>query len=116
MEIKEIKRQLPIKTVLESYNLSPDRNGMLHCPFHDDKTPSLKIYEKTNTFHCFGCGATGDQIEFIQKFEKITKHQAIMKAKKLAGNPKHESKKQISKPEEKSPLGDLGVKILTDCI
>ena len=67
MEIKQIKIQLPIKTVLKTYNLTADKNGMLHCPFHEDKKPSLKIYENTNTFYCFGCGATGDQIEFIQK-------------------------------------------------
>ena len=83
MQIPEIKHQLSIKTVLETYGLKPDKNQMLNCPFHEDKTPSMKIYEKTNTFHCFGCGATGDQIEFIQKKEKITKHQAILKAKSL---------------------------------
>ena len=53
------------------------------CPFHDDKEPSLKIYPLTNTFYCFSCGATGDSIQFIEMYEKLTKHQAIEKAKTL---------------------------------
>lgn len=36
----------------------------IHCPFHDDKTPSLVLYPKTNTYHCFGCGKHGDLIDF----------------------------------------------------
>lgn len=86
MEINEIKQHLSITTVLSNYNLKADKNGMLLCPFHEDKTASMKIYEPTNTFHCFSCGASGDQIEFIQKKEQLTKHKAIMKAKKLTGN------------------------------
>jgi len=83
MEIGEIKSGLDILTVLRHYHLSPDKNGMLKCPFHDDKAPSLKVYTNTNTFHCFGCGKAGDQIEFIQLKENSSKHEAIMKAKSL---------------------------------
>ena len=36
------------------------------CPFHDEKTPSFHVYAN-NTFHCFGCGANGDTISFIQR-------------------------------------------------
>src|SRR5690606_777275 len=37
------------------------------------------------TFHCFGCGATGDQIEFIEKYDKCSKHEALKKAAELSG-------------------------------
>lgn len=90
MEIAEIKKQLTITQVLDHYNLSADKNQMLRCPFHDDKTPSLQIYPDTNTFCCFSsnCKAgTGDVIEFIRLMEKITKHEAILKAKSLLGHP-----------------------------
>jgi DNA primase len=83
MEISEIKTRLNLLTVLHHYGLKPDKHDMLTCPFHEDKSPSLKIYLKTNTFHCFGCGATGDQIQFIEMFSKLTKHEAIEKAKTL---------------------------------
>lgn len=88
MEIRDIKTRLSILTVLNSYNLKPNKNNMLKCPFHEDKDPSLKVYTNTNTFNCFGCGKAGDQIEFIQLKEKCSKHEAIKKAKSLI-NPLH---------------------------
>lgn len=83
MEIQEIKSRLTITQVLDHYNLKADRNNMLCCPFHEDKTPSLQIYPQTNTYCCFSsnCTAgTGDVIEFIRLMEKTTKHEAILKA------------------------------------
>lgn len=56
-------------------------------PLQEDDKPSCRIYPETNTFHCFGCNATGDQIEFIEKYEKCSKHEAILKAKQLCGIP-----------------------------
>jgi len=88
MEIPEIKKRLLIETVLKRYQLFPDHNNRLRCPFHDDKTPSMQVYPETGTWTCFSsnCSAgSGDQIDFIMKYEKITKHQAIMKAKELLG-------------------------------
>lgn len=85
MEIPEIKARLSILTALYSYGLQPDRNHMLRCPFHEDEKPSMKIYPETNTFHCFGCGRSGDTIEFIQQKEQCTKHEAILKAVELTG-------------------------------
>jgi DNA primase len=90
MEIPEIKTQLTIGQVLNHYGLMPDRSNMLHCPFHDDKTPSLQIYPKTNTYNCFSSNCTagsGDVIEFIRLMEKGTKREAILKAQELIGNP-----------------------------
>jgi DNA primase len=83
MEIKAIKAQLPLLEVVARYGLKPDKYHRLHCPFHDDKTPSLQLYPKTDTFCCFSsnCTAgTGDVIRFIELMEKSTKHQAILKA------------------------------------
>lgn len=85
MEIQEIKQRLPIETVLNHYNLKPDRHNFLKCPFHDDEDPSLKVYPETNTFNCFGCGAAGDVIEFIERYEKRGKHEAILNAKNMIG-------------------------------
>ena len=57
MEIKEIKNRLSILSVLASYNLKPNKNNLINCPFHNDKTASLQIYSRTNSFYCFACGA-----------------------------------------------------------
>jgi DNA primase len=86
MEIADIKNRLPISQVLQHYNLKPDKNDRLLCPFHPDKTPSLQIYPKTNTYCCFSsnCTAgTGDTIQFIQLMEKCSKHEALVKATAL---------------------------------
>jgi len=94
MEITQIKALLDIQTILTHYNLSPDRNQRLKCPWHNDKTPSLQIYPKTNTWTCFSsnCNAgSGDSIEMIQKLEKCTKHEALKKAAELCGEIKTES-------------------------
>ena len=96
MQISQIKAQLPILKLLKSYNLEPNKNNLLKCPFHNDKTASLQIYEETNTFTCFGCGITGDQIEFIQQYEKITKREAILKAKNLCQSVQSVAKEEIS--------------------
>jgi CHC2 zinc finger len=83
MEIQDIKERLSITQVLRHYGLQSDKNNRLLCPFHNDKTPSLQIYPKTNTFCCFSsnCSAgTGDAIQFIQLKENCSKHEAILKA------------------------------------
>ena len=89
MTIQQIRSELTIQRVLQHYNLTPDRNGMLCCPFHDDKKASLKIYPKTNTAYCFagGCKVESvDVIDFILNMENCSKHEAIKKAKSLC-NP-----------------------------
>jgi DNA primase len=85
MEIAAIKTRLSIHQVLSYYNLTLNKNKQLICPFHKEKNTSLQVYPKTDTYHCFGCGKTGDVIQFIEDFEKISKHEAILKAKELTG-------------------------------
>ena len=88
MEITQIKTKLSLQQVLSHCNLTPDRNNRLCCPWHNDKTPSLQIYPKTNTWTCFSsnCNAgSGDAIDFIMKYEKISKHEALLKATEMAG-------------------------------
>ncbi len=108
MEIQDIKQRLSIYTVLKHYGLQSDKNGMVKCPFHADDTASMKIYDKTNTFNCFGCGKNGDVIEFIQLKENCSKHEAILKATELAGEIKpsdsyrknNNPKQQESQPKQ----------------
>jgi DNA primase len=86
MTITEIKSRLTIVELLMHYGLLPDIQGRLCCPFHPDKTPSLQLYPKTNTWTCFSsnCSAgSGDVIDFIMKKDNSNKYQAIMKCKDL---------------------------------
>ncbi len=47
------------------------------CPFHSERTPSFKVNEGKGFFHCFGCGAHGDAIDFLQKHDRYSFQQAV---------------------------------------
>ena len=88
MELPEIKQQLTLAQVLAYYGLKPDKHLRLHCPFHDDKTPSLQVYYKTHTAYCFSAnckthGKSLDVIDFVLHKEGLTKHEAIERCKEL---------------------------------
>jgi len=90
MEISEIKSRLTLATVLQHYGLKPDKNLRLHCPFHDDKTPSMQVYYKTHTAYCFSSnckthGKSLDVIDFIMHKENCSKHEALKKCGELIG-------------------------------
>lgn len=88
MTIEEIKERLNIKDVLANYGITINKNHHINCPFHEDKTPSMKVYAETNTVYCFSgnCQTHGkslDVIEFVMKQESCTKRQAILKCKEF---------------------------------
>jgi DNA primase len=90
MEIQEIKSKLTLSQVLQHYGLKPDKSLRLHCPFHNDKTPSLQVYYKTHTAYCFSSnckthGKSLDVIDFILHKENCSKHEAILKAVEIIG-------------------------------
>lgn len=103
MEIKDIKQRLTLATVLHHYNLKPDKNLRLNCPFHEDKSPSLQVYYKTHTCYCFSSnckthGKSIDAIDFILYKENCTKAEAIQKAKTLLGSIIPEKQKLSQEP------------------
>ena len=62
---EQVKESVDMRTVAEGYGIKINRSGMCLCPFHDEKTPSAKIYR--DGMHCFGCGEHHDVISFTQK-------------------------------------------------
>ena len=61
---KGVKEAVSTRDAASFYGIKVSRNGMCQCPFHNDKHPSMKV---DNRFHCFGCGADGDVINFVQQ-------------------------------------------------
>ena len=52
-----VKTTVTPRMAAEHFGLNVSRNGMVCCPFHDDRHPSMKLYE--DHYHCFGCQAKG---------------------------------------------------------
>ena len=72
-ENDEIKRRIRIRDVLKRYGgMEPDRKGFCRCPFHREKTASMKIYDSNDSFYCFGCGQAGNAVNLCAAFFGIS--------------------------------------------
>lgn len=76
-KVQTIKDRLTMQEVLEYYGYEPNKKGFVCCPFHSEKTPSMKIFEKD--YHCFGCQEHGDVITFIQKLFGLSFQETLKK-------------------------------------
>lgn len=71
--MQELKYRCDITNIVSRY-VNLRKSGRCYvglCPFHSEKTPSFNIYEDTQNFYCFGCGAGGDVITFIRRIENL---------------------------------------------
>jgi hypothetical protein len=73
----EIKSALRMRDVAERYGLSVTRGDMVRCPFHGEKTPSMKLYK--DGFYCFACGTGGDIITFVARLYALSNREAAEK-------------------------------------
>ena len=99
MEISEIKQRLPLAEVLQHYGLQP-KNNMLICPFHQDQTASMQVHLEKNFYKCHACGASGDVIQFVQDYEKLTKHQALKKCTSMITPVQEPKLQQAAEPQK----------------
>ena len=51
------------KGLLIKLSISPNYKRL--CPFHEEKTPSFWVWPQSNRYHCHGCGADGDVLDFV---------------------------------------------------
>lgn len=85
--IERIKSQVNIVELVSEY-VSLQRVGSNYrglCPFHTETTPSFYVSPSKNLYHCFGCGASGDVVKFIQEIENISYAEAIRKLAERIG-------------------------------
>lgn len=75
--VQIIKDRLTMQDVLLCYGYEPNRAGFVCCPFHNEKTPSMKVFDKD--YHCFGCGENGDIITFVQRLFNLSFQDALNK-------------------------------------
>ena len=72
-----VKQSVTVREAAQMYGIEVNRSGMACCPFHDDKNPSMKLNE--DYFYCFGCGATGDVIDFTARLYNLSPKEAAEK-------------------------------------
>ncbi len=107
--IEAIKNGIDLKTYIEERGISLKKNGKGYiglCPFHDEKKPSFSVTPEKQIFHCFGCGKSGnviqfvmyrDNIGFVEAFEKLERGSVKLKGESLS----EKTKKPVKPPEPK---------------
>ena len=82
IDIEQLKRRNPIAEVVRRHGVELRGQGRRltgRCPFHEDRTPSFCVYPETESFHCFGCGAAGDVIDFVRRTEGLGFREAVLR-------------------------------------
>ncbi len=72
------------------------------CPFHSERTPSFSVVPDKGIYYCFGCGAGGDAVDFVQQFEGVGFREAVQRitGNLSAGETAHERRQSVKQEEE----------------
>ncbi len=75
-EIDRLKRSVDLAALVRSRGIELAKHGVKDligkCPFHDDRDPSFVVTPEKGLFHCLGCGAAGNVIQFVEKFDGVS--------------------------------------------
>lgn len=107
--IDQVKRTTDLVALVKARGITLKKNGKGYfglCPFHDDKNPSLSINPEDNLWQCFGCGAAGDVIRFVELIDQVDFKEAInrLSDKDLKTLP---PKRQTARPRKKGLTAKL---------
>ena len=102
----EVKERVTAREVMERAGIVFNRNNMCRCPFHQDKTASMKVKPTDKKYFCFGCGEKGDAIDFVAKYYNRSPREAAMQIADEFGIIYDSSVRSPPKPvrREKSPM------------
>ena len=75
----DIKNRINMIDICKTYGFNIQRGNFICCPFHNEKTPSLKLYDGNRGFYCFGCGEHGSVIDFVMRYFNLDFPKAISK-------------------------------------
>lgn len=75
---RRVRELVPAGEAAERYGFTPNRSGYICCPFHRERTPSLKLYPDGG-WHCFGCGKGGSSIDFVMALFDLNFRQAVVR-------------------------------------
>ncbi len=74
----DVRRLVSARIAAECYGFMPNRAGYIRCPFHNERTASLKLFDDGG-WHCFGCHAGGSSIDFVMRLFDLSQLDAIRK-------------------------------------
>lgn len=83
-----IKRQNDLCEVVREQGIALKRRGRTYfglCPFHREQTASFAVSRDAGLFHCFGCGAGGDVIRFVERTQQVSFPEAVRRLARRAG-------------------------------
>lgn len=98
----EIKTAINLSDVVRQYvELTPDGGEMKgRCPFHEDGDPSFKINNDKGFYHCFGCGAHGDVIDFVARYQRMSFAEARAELeRRIGGAPADRPRRRKAAPQ-----------------
>lgn len=114
-QIEEIRSKIDIADLVTTYGFQLKHSGSdlwCCCPFHNEKTPSFKVDSSRGTYHCFGCGESGDVFSFVQKQEGLS---FIESVQKLAGMANVELRNTVSRfHQQRQRLYELMANLASD--
>lgn len=101
--IQEVVRRNDIEEVIGQYVQLRRRGRTLSglCPFHNEKTPSFVVYPDTQSFYCFGCGAAGDVINFVRKYNNLGYVESVKQLASRVGMPLPEEEDKEAKARQR---------------
>lgn len=89
-QLDALKQQSDLVAVVREHGIVLRRRGRTYfglCPFHQEQTASLAVSREAGLYHCFGCGASGDVIRFVERTQQVSFPEAVRRLARRAGLP-----------------------------
>jgi DNA primase catalytic core len=104
IDFAAIKAAADLVAIIEAHGVALKKEGRDYvglCPFHDDKTPSLRVTPGKGLWRCMGCEAAGNVIQFVARKENLTDREAALRL--LGSLPGVQTASQLEKKKPSSP-------------
>jgi len=79
-QLDALKRETDLVAIVREQGIALTRRGRTYfgrCPFHREQTASFAVSRDAGLFHCFGCGAGGDVIRFVERTQQVSFPEAV---------------------------------------
>ena len=108
-EIHNILHSVPMRELAAMYGYKVTPSGFMRCPFHGDKHPSMKVYDKDRGYYCFVCNCGGDVIDFVRKHDGLAFEPAVRHIAEMFSIPLSDENTELS-PKDKKAISDRKMK------